>query len=446
MTAGDVHLILVSCAGIALAVLLIARLGLHPLVGLLCGAIVIALAGGLSPKDGAAAIEKGFGDILGSTGIVVALGLGLGTMLQITGGAQALARVTLGASGRHVALGSLAAALLLGLPLFFETGVVLLMPIVAAAIPDQADGGRARLTAMLSAAAGLSVLHALVPPHPGPLIAVNALGASLGKTLLLGAIVAVPTALVAGPLLARFTTRGVTMSAGDLLVAPRTDAASPLVALFVLLFPVLLIAAGAIVRMHGDAATGDATSWLLAVSDPVIALLLANLVALVLLFGRRLTDHALQAEMWNDAMRPAGSILLSIGAGGALKQVLVSIGLPAIFARLGEAGILPPLLLGWLVAAVIRVATGSATVATITAAGVMAGVTVHGVDAEYMVLAIGSGSIFLSHVNDPGFWMVRGYLGLTTVDTFRVWTTLETTVSLVGLALLLLLRAVLGAA
>jgi gluconate:H+ symporter, GntP family len=299
---------------------------------------------------------------------------------------------------------------------------------------------------MLSAAAGLSVLHALVPPHPGPLIAVNALGASLGKTLLLGAIVAVPTALVAGPLLARFTTRGVTMSAGDLLVAPRTDAASPLVALFVLLFPVLLIATGAVVRMHGDAATGDATGWLLAVSDPVIALLLANLVALVLLFGRRLTDHALQAEMWNDAMRPAGSILLSIGAGGALKQVLVSIGLPAIFARLGEAGILPPLLLGWLVAAVIRVATGSATVATITAAGVMAGVTVHGVDAEYMVLAIGSGSIFLSHVNDPGFWMVRGYLGLTTVDTFRVWTTLETTVSLVGLALLLLLRAVLGAA
>ncbi|MEY2926409.1 MAG: hypothetical protein RL367_886, partial [Pseudomonadota bacterium] len=201
-------LIWVSILGIALAVWLIAKLGLHPFVGLLSGALTIGLLAGMAPDALVEAIEKGFSDILKGTGLVVALGLGLGAILQITGGAQSLASRALALTGeKHATWGALAAALVIGLPLFFETGVVLLLPIIAAGLAGAGSNSAYRLRVMLSALAGLSVLHALLPPHPGPLIAVRELGAPLLRTMMFGLIAAVPTALIAGPLLARFTTR-----------------------------------------------------------------------------------------------------------------------------------------------------------------------------------------------------------------------------------------------
>ena len=185
------------------------------------------------------------------------------------------------------------------------------------------------------------------------------------------------------------------------------------------------------------------SAWLTWVSDPVVALLVATLVALPLLFGRRITDSRIQGAIWTEAMTPAGGIILAIGAGGALKQVLVTAGLSDLLVRIADGGAISPLLLAWGVSVCIRLATGSATVATITTAGVMQGlVTASGVEPEWMVLAIGAGSLFFSHVNDPGFWLVKSYLGTDMPGTFKTWSIMETVVAVVGLLLVMLASSI----
>jgi GntP family gluconate:H+ symporter len=291
---------------------------------------------------------------------------------------------------------------------------------------------------MLPALAGLSVVHALVPPHPGPLLAVDALGANLGRTIIYGLIVALPTAIIAGPLLSRFLSRGVALTQ-PVLEPMSVEVAPPPVwrALTVVLMPVVLIAAGQVVAVMPPAVAPH-FAWLGVASNPVLALLIACLAALPLLFGRRLGEAAIQAAIWTETMKPAGAILLAIGAGGALKQVLVSAGLSDMLVRVAAGAALSPLLIAWAVAVCIRLATGSATVATITTAGVMPGlVAASGVSPEWTVLAIGAGSVFFSHVNDPGFWLVKSYLGTDTPGTFRTWSVLETVISVVGLLLVL---------
>ena len=437
MTGADIRLVMAAIAGIALAIVMIVRGRLHPFIGLLCGAFAVGILAGLPLGDTAKAVQKGVGDIVGGTGLVVALGLSLGAMLHLSGAAASLATGALRLTGPKAApWATLGIAIIIGLPLFFETGLVLLLPIVvaaAAAMPDDGDRDAAKLRLIMPALAGLGVVHALVPPHPGPLLAVEALNASLGLTMLYGIIIAIPVAILAGPVLAKFTTRGVKLTepvlsdhALDLTPPPRA------VSLFIVLLPIVLIAAGELGKLVPG--LKDA-AWLTAASNPVLALLVTNLLALPLLFGRRLTDAAIQDAVWFETMGPAGAILLAIGAGGALKQVLVSAGLSDLLARVVMMYSISPLLLGWLVAVGIRLAAGSATVATITAVGVMPGVVAaSGASPELVVLAIGAGSVFFSHVNDPGFWLVKGYVGTSTADTFRTWSMLETVISVAGLA------------
>ncbi len=443
MTAADTQLILAALIGVGLSILLIVRARFHPFIGLLCGAFAVGLIAGLPMSETAKAVQKGAGDILGGTGLVVALGLALGAMLQISDGAAGLARSALRLCGATAApWASLLIGLVIGLPLFFETGLVLLLPIVAsaaAALPAMAQGrDAARLRLMLSAVTGLSVVHALVPPHPGPLLAVSALNADLGRTMLYGLVIALPTAVVAGPLLARWTARGVVLGAPAVAPVPMDVPTPPTGrALLVVLLPVVLIAAGQIEALLPPA-LAPRFAWLSAASNPVLALLVACLAALPLLFGRAALRPPIQQAIWTETMIPAGTILLSIGAGGALKQVLVSVGLSDLLVRASAGAALSPLILAWGVAVCIRLATGSATVATITTAGVMpAVVAATGVSPEWMVLAIGAGSVFFSHVNDPGFWLVKSYLGTDTAGTFRTWSVLETVVSVMGLLLVL---------
>jgi gluconate:H+ symporter, GntP family len=441
----DFYLAAVSCAGIALSVWMIAKKGFHPFYGLICAALLIGVLGGTAPLKVMKEIEKGFGDILSGTGLVVTLGFALGAILQLSGGAVSLANAIFGRlSGKAAPYGAMITALIVGLPLFFETGVVLLMPIIAAGLAAKMTDERQKLVVMLSTLATLSVLHALLPPHPGPLIAARELGASVGLTLILGLIIAVPVALISGPILAKYTTRFVKTATPPLL--PPMDS-SPIAAwrpLIVLLIPIVLIASGSVLRAMfqgiAEQETSVGISVLLALSTPPIALILAIVVSLVLLFPKALREKETQEAVWRDAVGASAGIVLAIGAGGSLKQVLIGIGLPDMFGRLAALDFMSPLFVAWLVAAAIRVATGSATVATITAAGVMGTVVQQsGIDPAWFVLAIGSGSVFLSHVNDPGFWLVKGYLGTSTVDTFKLWSTLETVLSIVGLVLILAL-------
>ena len=448
MTGGDTRLMIAALAGILLAVLMIVRGRLHPFIALLCGAFAVGLLAGLPLTDTAKAVQKGVGDIIGGTGLVVALGLSLGAMLHLSGAAASLAKGALQLTGvRAAPWATLGIAIVIGLPLFFETGLVLLLPIVVAAAEemagtDPAQRDAAKLRLIMPALAGLGVVHALVPPHPGPLLAVEALGANLGKTMLYGILIAIPTAIIAGPLLARVTTRGVRL-APPILHDHRLAIPTPSRALsmLIVLLPVLLIATGEL----GQLLPGlRGAAGLTAASNPVVALLVTNLVALPVLFGRRLRDAAIQDAVWHETMGAAGAILLAIGAGGALKQVLVTAGLSDLLARIVLMHAISPLLLGWLVAVGIRLAAGSATVATITAVGVMPGVVASsGVSPELVVLAIGAGSVFFSHVNDPGFWLVKSYVGTSTADTFKTWSLLETAISVVGLALVMALNYVL---
>ena len=447
MTA-DLRLVLAAVAGIALAIALIVRGRLHPFVALLCGAFAIGPLGGLSMADTAKAVQKGAGDILGGTGLVVALGLALGSMLQLSDGATGLARLMIGRADQPRAPWmSLLVALVIGQPLIFETGLVLLLPIIASAVmalPDSPARDSRKLELMLSALAGLSVVHALVPPHPGPLIAIGALGANLGLTIGYGLIVAVPTAILAGPLFARFATRNVTLAAVA-PVAPVVEGRGVSVgrALLAVLLPVLLILAGQVEALLPPS-LAPSFAWLSIASNPVLALLIACLVAMPLLFGARMREAAVQHAIWLETMKPVGTIILAIGAGGALKQVLVSSGFADMLARVAKAGAWSPIVLGWLIAVAVRLATGSATVATITAAGIMPGaIMASGASPEWTVLAIGAGSVFFSHVNDPGFWLVKSYVGTDTAATFRTWSVLETIISVIGLALILVLSHVL---
>ena len=437
MSGEDWRLVIAAVAGIILSVVLIVRVRLHPFIGLLCGAFAVGLFAGLPLVDTGKAVQKGVGDIIGGTGLVVALGLSLGAMLHLSGAAASLATSALRLTGvRAAPWATLGVAIIIGLPLFFETGLVLLLPIVVAAaeaMPHQKDNDAAKLRLIMPALAGLGVVHALVPPHPGPLLAVEALHASLGLTMLYGMLIAVPVAILAGPLLARIvapgvrqTPTGVSDHTLDLTPPPRA------VSLLIVVLPVLLIAIGELGQLI-PAVAGSAV--LAAARNPVLVLLVTNLLALPLLFGRRLAEATVQDAVWHETMASAGAILLAIGAGGALKQVLVSAGLSDLLARLVLAYPVSPLLLGWLVAVAIRLAAGSATVATITAVGIMPGVVAaSGVSPELTVLAIGAGSVFFSHVNDPGFWLVKSYVGTSTPDTFKTWSMVETVISVAGLA------------
>lgn len=438
MTGADIRLVLAAVAGIVLAIVLIVRGRLHPFIGLLVGAFAVGLFAGLPLGDTAKAVQKGVGDIVGGTGLVVALGLSLGAMLHLSGAAASLATGALKLTGPKAAPWvTLGIAIVIGLPLFFETGLVLLLPIVVAAakaMPDNGDPDGTKLRLIMPALAGLGVVHALVPPHPGPLLAVEALKASLGLTMLYGVIIAVPIAILAGPVLARFVTPGVKLTE-PVLSDPVVDLKPPhrAVSLFIVLLPIALIATGELAKLVPALANSP---LLAAAANPVLALLITNLLALPLLFGRRLSEEGIQNAIWFETMGAAGAILLAIGAGGALKQVLVTAGLSDLLARLVMMYSISPLLLGWLVAVGIRLAAGSATVATITAVGIMPGVVAaSGASPELVVLAIGAGSVFFSHVNDPGFWLVKGYMGTTTADTFRTWSLLETVISVAGLAM-----------
>src|ERR1700722_16596893 len=446
MAVGDARLVLAALAGIVLAIFLIVRGRLHPFVALLCGAFVIGPLGGLSMVETAKAVQKGAGDILGSIGLVVALGMALGTMLQVSDGAAGLARVMIGkADSPRAPWMSLLVALVVGLPLFFETGLVLLLPIIASAATPLSGSDTQRrddtkFGLILAALSGLSVVHALVPPHPGPLIAIGALGANLGRTLGFGLIVAVPTAILAGPVFPKVSARNVKIAVPAPLPAVFEGRHVPVWrALLLVLLPVMLIVVGQVEALL-PANLARHVTWLSVASNPVLALLIACLAALPLLFGRRMGEAVVQEAIWLETMKPVGAILLSIGAGGALKQVLVSTGFAELLSRFATSASLSPILLGWLVAVAIRLATGSATVATITAAGVMTSVVAtSGVSPEWTVLAIGAGSLFFSHVNDPGFWLVKSYLGIDTPTMFRTWSAMETVISVVGLILVLIL-------
>ncbi len=448
----DLVHVLAAAFAIGLLVVLIARFKFHPFVALIVATLGLGLLGGLKPEDVVKNFEKGFGDVLSFVGIVIGLGTMLGGLLVASGGADRLAQALVSLGGqRWVPWTIFFAALLIGLPLFFEVGFVLLAPLAVTValrmrVPIVSVG--------LPLLAGLSIAHALVPPHPAPTLAAAAFHADLGRTILFGLLVGLPVGLLAGPgyalLAVRFVGTGGPAAPAKVEAVRQDAGASHVPSLAAVLTAILLPPVLMMSRSIADALLAAGTpvrSTLDFVGDPVLALLLALLYALWALglrTGRTLGD--LQTLL-GKSLEPMATVILVVGAGGGFKQMLLAVQIGDLLGHAAAAAHLSPLFVTWLTAALVRIATGSATVATITAAGITGPLLTAnpGVAPELMVLATGAGSIILSHVNDAGFWLVKETFGLSLGDTFKSWSAMETLLSVFGLLAVLLLGTVVHA-
>lgn len=439
------QLIPAALVGIAVIVLLITRLRTHPFLALTIGALVVSAIAGTPMADAVASFSTGFGDTAAGVGVLIALGAMFGKLLADSGGADQIVDTLVGrASPRALPWAMGLAGALIGLPMFFEIGLVLLMPVIMLVARRS---GLSLMSVGIPALAGLSVMHGLVPPHPGPLVAIAALHADLGITLGLGVLVAVPTLIIAGPLFGRLAARWVDVPARDLFAAADAEAPAPHerrpafgITIATVLLPVVLMLAKAL----ADILATDGIAVLDFLGTPLIALLIAVLVGMVT-FGRGAgMDLRAVTRSVEQGLPPIAGILLIVAAGGGFKQTLVDTGIGKLVADWVAGSGVSVLLLAWTVAVLIRLATGSATVATVTASGILAPLvdTLSPSHTALLVLAIGAGSLFFSHVNDAGFWLVKEYFGVSVWQNVKTWSVMETVISVVGLGFVLLLGLV----
>ncbi|MCD4533826.1 GntP family permease [Nocardioides sp. cx-169] len=444
--AGGGRLVLAALVGIALIVGLITFLKVHPFLALIVGGFAVGVVAGVDVADVVTSFTTGFGTTAAGVGILIALGAMFAKLLADSGGADEIVDAIVGrASTRSLPWAMAAVGALIGLPMFFEIGLVLLMPVIYLV------ARRAQLslvTVGIPALAGLSAMHGLVPPHPGPLVAIDALGADLGTTLALGVLVAVPTVVVAGPLFAPIAGRWVPVPAPDRFEARESETVerrpSFPVTLFTVLLPVLLMMGKALADILIDDEDDPVQRVLDVVGTPVVALLIAVVVA-IFTFGRGAgMDREAVATSIESSLPPIAGILLIVCAGGGFKQVLVDTGIGTRLADWAQDFDVSVIVLAWLLAVLIRLATGSATVATITASALVVGLA-EGLsqgETSLVVLAVGAGSVFFSHVNDAGFWLVKEYFGISVGQTIKTWSAMETILSVTGLIFVLLLNLV----
>lgn len=440
-------LLLYAAIAIIALIVLIARYKINPFIVITLVAIGLGLMAGMPAGSVIGAYEGGVGKTLGHIALVVALGTMLGKMMAESGGADQIAQTLIRAFGKEkVQWAMMFAAFLVGIPLFFEIGFVLLIPLVFIVARRT---GVSLIKIGIPLLAGLSAVHGLVPPHPGPLLAIGVFGADIGKTILYGLIVALPTAIIAGPIFGTFIAKYIPGNPSQELVdqLARETGNKSLPSFSITLITVLLPVFLMLLKTFADIAFAEGNvvrNWMDMIGHPITALLLALLLSLYT-FGHRQGIHSKQILKLLDAsLAPTAAIILIIGAGGGFKQMLVTSGVGDVIGHMAVNAQINPILLAWLVAAVIRIATGSATVATITGAGIVVPVVgmIPGVNRELLVLATGAGSLILSHVNDAGFWLVKQYFNMTVAETFKTWTAMETILSIVALIFIMLLSLV----
>ncbi|RRO16019.1 gluconate transporter [Saccharopolyspora rhizosphaerae] len=446
-TAHDTRLLSAAVAGIAVIVLLISWAKLHPFLSLALGATTLGVVAGMPFSDLVDTFTKGLGETVGDVGLLVALGAMLGKLLTDSGGAdQVVETVMRRTTSKTLPWAMVFIAALLGLPMFFEVGVVLLVPVV---VMVAARTEQPMLRVGIPALAGLSILHGLVPPHPGPLAAVDSLHVDLGLTLALGIVVAIPTAVVAGPVFGSYISKRVKLlPVTDLLGTSPDEEEHPhrpsfFAAVAMLLLPVVLMLGKSVADLT---LAEDSLGYTIldTIGTPVVAMMLTVLIAIVVLGRGARFSRSRLADVVGGSLPAIAGIILIVGAGGGFKQTLVDSGVNETITDLASGAHLSPLVLGWLIAVGIRVATGSATVATISAAGMVAPLVVGLPPAQgaLVALAIGSGSLFLSHVNDAGFWLVKEYFGMTVGQTLKTWSAMETLLSVVSFVVILALSSV----
>ncbi|GAB83723.1 gluconate:H+ symporter [Gordonia rubripertincta] len=441
------QLVVAALAGIAVIVVAITVAKVHPFLALVGGGAMVGIVAGESIPTVLESFTTGFGSTAAGVGILIALGAMFAKLLADSGGADEIVDTIVGhASPRMLPWAMALVGAIIGLPMFFEIGLVLLMPVIYLVARRS---GLGLIPIGIPALAGLSAMHGFVPPHPGPLVAIDALGADLGLTLALGVGVAIPTIIVSGPLFATVAGKWVQVEAPhtfdvDPDDGPTTKRPSFGITMFSVLLPVVLMLGKALAEIFVDDEDQLFRRVLDILGTPLIALLIAVVVAMFTLGRGSGMDRETISKCTGAALPAIAGILLIVSAGGGFKQVLVDTGIGTLLADWATGANVPVLVLAWVLAALIRLATGSATVATITASSLMLGL-VDGLssgEVSLVVLAIGAGSVFLSHVNDAGFWLVKEYFGMSVGQTFKTWSMMETLLSVSGLVVVLALGLV----
>ncbi|MBN8802004.1 MAG: permease DsdX [Lysobacteraceae bacterium SCN 69-123] len=451
MSQGHLLLIYAVLAIVALIVL-IARYRLNPFISVTLVSVGLALLAGMPAPEILPAYEQGVGKTLGHIALIVALGTMLGKMMAESGGAERIARTLIARFGPgNVHWAMMLIAFCIGLPIFFEVGFVLLIPIV---LNVARRTGVPLLLVGLPMVAGLSVVHGLVPPHPAAMLAVHAYGADVGRTVFYALLVGLPTAALAGPVFARVVAPRVALPAHNPMEAALLDEGHGRIpdeqlpgfgiTLATVLLPVALMLLGGWADQIATPGS-PLNHGLRFIGHSVVALLLATLLSFVTLGLMRGFNREQILKFSQECLAPTAAITLLVGAGGGLNGILVHTGVASQIIDLSRQFQLSPLLMGWTMAALMRIATGSATVAMTTASGIVAPIAAalgypH---PELLVLATGAGSVVLSHVNDGGFWLVKEYFNMSVAQTFKTWTVLETLISVTALALVAALAAVL---
>ena len=415
-----------------------------PFLSLLLVAILAGLFLGMEPMQVIKSVEKGVGNTLGGLALIICLGAILGKVLEAGGAAEKISTTLINGFGqKNIQWAVLLTGFLIGIPLYYNAGFIILVPLVFSI------AHKAKLPLLYVAipmAASLSTTHCFLPPHPSPVFLVNAFKADMGKTLIYGLIITVPVVILAGPFLGRLLQRievkiSSTFFSVDQTTERKLPAAIP--SFLIGLLPILLITLAVI----ADNFLPDQLlkKIILFIGDTTIALLLTVFIA-IWYFGIRAGKTMETTMKWlADAISGIALILLIITAGGVFKQVLQDSGTDQYIASFSGKWQMPPLIFGWVVTALLRVAIGSATVAGITAAGVVTPLVASGVvSPELMVLAVGTGSVFGSHINDSGFWMFKEFFNLTLKQTFLSWTVMETLISILGLIGVLILNTFLS--
>ncbi|KOH46504.1 GntP family permease [Sunxiuqinia dokdonensis] len=442
--------------GIAFAILLllflVLKLKIHAFISLLIVSIVVGIVTGMDFTGIIKSMQDGMGNTLGFVATVVGLGAIFGQMLEASGGAESIAKYLLKHFGEKRASWALVlTGFIVAIPVFLDVGFIILIPIIYE-LTKQAK--RSILYYAIPLLAGLAVTHAFIPPTPGPVAVAEILDVQLGWIIIMGFIVGLPTAIIAGPIFGKYISQKIHIAAPDYFAEKEPGPVQEGLPSFrtiilIIALPLLLIVCNSVAEVlydNGFLQNEVVYQSIGLLGHPFTALIISTLLAMYVLGIRRGFNKEQIMKLSNKALGPAGLIILVTGAGGVFKQILIDSGVGAMLAeRLAESA-MPPIVLAYLIAVVVRVIQGSATVSMITAAGIMAPlITIFDltqIDKALIVLAIAAGSTILSHVNDSGFWLVGKYLGMNEKETLRSWTIMETIISVVGFTFVLLLSFV----
>ncbi|WP_263379986.1 GntP family permease [Granulicella paludicola] len=451
--------VIAAVLSIALLTTLVLKAKLHPFLAVLCASIFLALAIQMPATTAMTSFTAGVGATLGQVAIVLALGAVLGEMLSVSGGAETIATTLLTHAGeRGLPWAMLLLGILIGMPVFFEVGLVLLIPI---ALTIAHRSGKAPVAIALPMLAGLSVTHGLIPPHPAALLAMTLYHADIAKGILVGLIIGIPSAALAGPVYLWVIRRSAVLqnpAQGDAsdneptpFEAPAdvsADAPHPglLMAASITLLPVFLILLGSL-SDHLPLRFGAVRIVLHDAGIPSVALLIAVLWSFYVVHRTRGFGMASIEKFAQESLGPMAAFLIILGAAGGFCRILQDSGIAATIVASAMHAHLPLILLAWLIAAGVRLATGSATIAMTTSATIVASATIGMAipHPELLAIASGSGSLIFSHVNDGGFWMIKGFLKLSLKETFATWSVMETILAVSGLIFALSLSAFLPA-